>query len=201
MLSESSVIRKCGCGVVAVFNLLSYLRLYVYPENSALLSPFDISPDISRENFDRCVLRLSHRLFPVIPPLGTSGFALAAGLNIYFAKHRLPLHARWGVSKAELWESIDDMLSRDIPVILGIGQNLPAFWQHHLTPLYIKQTDEAYRNVSAVNSHFVTVTGSDAEWIRISSWGKEYYISKNDFSSYVREHSSSLVSTILYIKA
>ena len=49
-------------------------------------------------------------------------------------------------------------------------------------------------------SHYVTVTGLDDEWAQISSWGREYYINRREYDAFVRLHSASLFSNILYIK-
>ena len=50
------------------------------------------------------------------------------------------------------------------------------------------------------HAHYVTVTGADSDWLQISSWGKRYYIRKDDYLSYVKRHSARLFSNILYIR-
>ncbi|MFQ7549242.1 MAG: hypothetical protein ACLRMZ_01540 [Blautia marasmi] len=41
----------------------------------------------------------------------------------------------------------------------------------------------------------------DETWMRVSSWGKEYYINRQEYYNYVRKHSSFLISNICYIKS
>ena len=48
----------------------------------------------------------------------------------------------------------------------------------------------------STKAHFVTITGMDEEWLRISSWGKEYFINRREYDDYVKTHSTWLVSNI-----
>ena len=47
-----------------------------------------------------------------------------------------------------------------------------------------------------VKAHFVVVTGLENEYLQVSSWGKEYYISWQEYLHYAGKCSSFLVSNI-----
>lgn len=57
-----------------------------------------------------------------------------------------------------------------------------------------------------INSHFVTVTGiirddlASRYMLRISSWGKEYYINYEEYRHYVESTSGTITSSIVHIK-
>ena len=45
------------------------------------------------------------------------------------------------------------------------------------------------------------MTGIDEKCLKISSWGREYYIDREEYMSYIRRHSGSLVSNIVKIRS
>ena len=95
---------------------------------------------------------------------------------------------------------MEDMLSRDLPVILSVGPNFPAFWHNNRLPFYTRNADGAYRKAASTKGHFVTATGIDADWVRISSWGREYYINRAEYEQYTRENSYSVFNNLLYLR-
>lgn len=193
---KSETAQKYGCGVVAAADLLLYLHRYGAGETSF----FRGIPDgpIPWEIYDFCADRLRKRYLPLLPPFGLNAWVLAAGLNRYFREYRLPYRARWGVLPGELWQSVHTMLSRDIPVILCIGVNFP-FPKHQL-PLYIGEGG-AHQGAGGVRAHYVTITGMDEEWVRVSSWGKVYEFRREDFDRYRKRHSCGLYSNIIQIRS
>lgn len=196
---HSAVMRKCGCGVIAATDLLLYLHRNRKECQTEVFSGIPVQGLVSLSDYDRLSERLRKGYFPVIPTFGTSGFSVALGLNVYFRRYRLPLRAIWAVWREDLWNHIEQMLMDDLPVILTIGQNVPFFWMNHKLRLYVK-TDGWYRSTSSVKAHYVVITGMDSRWLRVSSWGKEYYINRNEFEQYVKKHSSYLISNIVCLK-
>ena len=197
--SESKIMRRCGCGVIAGLDLLIYLGRY----HGCVIAPIHKlvhSNPIPSDEYDRCALELSRRYLPLIPGHGINGLMLALGINRVFSRFRLPYRAHWGVYGENFWNEIDRMLRDDIPVILSIGPNFPLFWQHNTLPFYAKKADGVYYPVTKANAHYVSVTGLDEQWIRISSWGREYYLSRAEYSQYIKAHSLHLVSNILSIR-
>ena len=49
-------------------------------------------------------------------------------------------------------------------------------------------------------AHYVIVTGIAGEWLRISSWGRMYYIRIAEYEDYVRRYSCPLFSNICFIR-
>lgn len=197
--SENAALQKAGCGVIAAADLLYYLALY-HP-NCA--TPFTGTPAdniVPFCHYERLCQRLRKSYLPVIPNFGKTGPALSLGINAIFSQYRLPFHATWCVSSDKLFERIGEMLGNDIPVIFSIGQNFPAFWGKERVTLYKKSPEGPLIPAAGTKAHYVTVTGLDEEYLRVSSWGREYYIRRREYTDYVRLYSSSISSNILYIK-
>jgi hypothetical protein len=128
----------------------------------------------------------------------------------------------------DMLEHIEEMLSGDIPVILSIGPNTPLLWKNDGISFYVResvdnQTNNAddkillpapdlycYHTVkNKIHSHYVTVTGiyrnveknSPGEKIllRISSWGKKYYINYDEYRDYIDKSGGTFTSSMVYI--
>ena len=136
----------------------------------------------------------------MIPKLGINGLMLAGGLNLFFLRYSLPFRASWGIGSGKLFQQIEEMLARDIPVILAVGPNFPLFWQKNKLTFYASAASGDLRAACSINSHYVTVTGSDENYLKISSWGREYFIDRGEYLSYIRRHSGSVVSNIIKIR-
>lgn len=195
--SENPVLRRAGCGVIAAADLLYYLALY-----HGCPTPFTGMPDSNIIDFpvyERLCLRLMKSYLPVIPNFGKTGPAMALGLNALFAQYRLPYRATWRVSHKSLWESIEEMLRNELPVTISVGANFPAVWGRERVRLYEKCI-AGYRPAARTKAHYMTVTGLDGQWLRVSSWGREYYLRRSEYTDYVHRHGSPITSNILYIK-
>ena len=125
--------------------------------------------------------------------------AFSVGMNRLLRAHGLPYRAVWMLSGARLWQRIEDMLGRDLPVILSVGPNFPAFWQNNRLPFYIRTQDGTYRRAAATKGHFVVATGIDDEWVQISSWGRAYYIKRSEYDDYTKENSLYAFSNLVYL--
>lgn len=192
--SADAIMRRCGCGVVAVTDLLLYLSRY-HPD-CAMPSLTALGDEaLTPQHYDALTLRLRRRYFPLLYPTGIPGFLLAAGLNRLFRRWHLPYAARWGVPQAVLFETVEEMLRQDIPVILAVGGNFPCVWRKDRLPMRREGGGAA-----AVRAHYVTVTAMDGDTLTVSSWGKKYTISRRAYSRYVRQSSSALVSNLLYLR-
>lgn len=196
-LLSSAVLRRCGCGIAAAADLLIYLSLY-----HGMSSPLteDIStPELSVQRYNALCSRLSRSWLPVIPGLGKTGPALSLGLNALFRRHCLPLRAVWCSSRAKLFSRIDSMLRADLPVILAIGQNFPIVWGNEHVSMYTLSPIGDIASVTPVKAHYVVVTGIDDKKLRVSSWGRMYYIDRSDFMNYSRHHSLPTTCNILLL--
>lgn len=119
-------------------------------------------------------------------------------MNRCFRDCGLPLRARWGALPGSFWQTIHQMLARDIPVILCIGINFPLPWGKASLPLYTPE-GESFRQACTTRAHYVTVTGMGEEWLQILSWGRELYIRREELDRYRHRHSCGFYSNILCI--
>ena len=178
--------KKVGCGVISASNLLIHLQK---------------REQLSEQEYMEFAKNIWMRYLPVIPGFGMNGLTLMAGLNRYFGKYHLPYKAFWGISGRKMLSRIDQMLDRDLPVILSVGPNFPNVFGKKTLNFYSKTTDGKFMQAAKTKAHYVTVTGRDGIYLQISSWGKEYYIDIGEYREYVRTYSSPLVSNIICIKS
>lgn len=197
-LFDDPTMRGYGCGVIGGADLLYYLAL----TRPQWASPYTGRPDgspVSFQSYERLCSRLRRDFMPIIPHFGKTGPALAAGLNLYFSRYGIPLRARWCVSHEKLFERIAGMLQADLPVIFSVGANFPNFFGKHRVKLYSRTADGCMRPTASTCGHFMTVTGLDDDFLRVSSWGREYYISRSEYLGYTKRYGSSITSNIMYL--
>lgn len=200
-LLKSAALQRCGCGVVAALDLVRYLHLYRTGFSTDFFSGVEENASLPLPVYDLCIQRMRRNYVSILYPIGTTGFGLAGGLNHYFRQYSLPLKARWGVSREQLWARIEEMLASDLPVILSVGNRFPKLWEKQNAALHRKRADQTYYQATQTHGHFVTVLGIDNEWLRITSWGREYYLSKAEFRRYCDEASLSVLCNIVYLTA
>ena len=189
-----------GCGTIAATDILLYLDLHKdYCKGKEFQEEEKGNGILDAEVYEKCVETMRKKYFPIIPGLGIPGWLLGIEVNRYFIKNRIPLKAAFGVRSRNIPNRIKAMLAHDIPVILAIGPNFPIPLRKHKLAFYNK-TEEGYEKIAETAAHFVVVTGFESEWLRISSWGREYYINFYEYQNYVKKHSCSSVSNICYIK-
>ena len=112
----------------------------------------------------------------------------------------MPYMAYWNIFSRNMFLKIDRMISKDLPAILAIGPNFPLIWKKEKLTFYGKTNNGDYVPVTKIKAHFVTVTGREGEWIRISSWGKEYYFRVSEYREYVKKYSHSFVSNAIILQ-
>lgn len=193
-----ATMRACGCGVIAGLDVILYLS-----RHSDGACPFAAGEDgqiIPLSVYNSFASRLRRGFLPLIPGRGINGLMLTGGLELFFLRFRMPYSIRWGARSGSLFENIERMLASDIPVILAIGPNFPLFWQKNTLPFYRKNPEEILVKSCSARAHYVAVTGMDDEWLHISSWGREYYISRGEYMAYGKEHSIPLLNSIAVIK-
>lgn len=198
-LLRSKVLQRCGCGVVAALDLVRYLHLHEPACRTDFFTGVDDAAYLPLPVYDLCALRMQRGYVPALYPVGTTGFSLAGGLNRYFRRYGLPLKAGWGVAKEQLWEEIGRMLSEDLPVILSVGNRFPCFWRKDGAALY-RRVGDAMKESSRIHAHYVTVLGMDEQWLKVASWGREYYLAKGEFLRYRNEESLNLLCNVVSIR-
>lgn len=177
-------LKRSGCGVIGAANVICCIRG---------------KRKITKAEYMDISEQLWKRDLPVLPGIGMNGLTLMVGMNRYLKRAGLPYRAAWKISRKTMLSRIDQMLAEELPVILSIGPNAPKIWGKESVSLYQKSSAGQMIVVTKTKAHFVTVTGREERWLRISSWGKEYYIDWNELKEYIAGYSSSLVSNILYI--
>lgn len=179
-----SYLRQVGCGVIGAADVVLYLKNEIF---------------LTKEQYLAAASRLWKHYIPVIPGFGVNGLMLIIGLNFYFRKEGFPFFASWQFYGKKTYRMIDRMLADDLPVILAVGPNFPKIWKKERLTLYAKKADGSFYAASSARAHYVTVTGREGRWIRVSSWGKEYFINLKEYDHYVRTGSSLLVCGIVRI--
>ena len=178
-------LKSYGCGIIGAADVILCIQG---------------KKEISKSEYQKFAHHLWKRYLPVLPGFGINGIFLKMGMNRYFRKHKIPHRASWKISGKKLFLRIDEMLAKNLPVILSIGPNFPLIWGKQSVKFYVQKENGSYMAVSKARAHYVTVTGKNAEWIEISSWGSKYYINQQEYKEYVRRYSSFLVSNIICIQ-
>lgn len=191
MWSDHKVVRRCGCGPVAAYDLLLYLERK---------HGRDVPFPASQQDYVRGLEKLQRRYFPLIYPKGINGLLLTLGLNRLFLELRLPYAAVWAASGKKLFARMADMLCSDIPVILAIGPNFPLLWQKNKLVFYRLSSDGRYLPAANVTGHYVTALEMTDEWVKIASWGRCYYFRISEYEDYVNRYSSFLISNLVLIR-
>ena len=195
---SQKALRRCGCGLVCALDLLIYLHRW-HGCGTPFLEGLEANP-IDAALYEQKITRLRRRWLPIVYPLGTSGLALAWGLGRFFRKFGLPLRARWAVKWERLFPTVEEMLKKDIPVILAVGQSFPRIWRKDKLTFYRKTADGEYRPASATRAHFVNVTGIDGHWLQVASWGRCYYVNREEFCQFAKQYSLRWLCNIVYIQ-
>ena len=199
MHSHDPVMERCGCGIVAVQEVLLYLTRYHGCPGQELLGSMSERTVISQDEYNRSLDRLRSRYIHLIPSFGVNGISLVAGMNAVFRRYGYPYRGQWKISSRSFYPCMEDMLERDIPVIISVGPNFPAVWGKKTVELS-PETRGRGAVPQGINAHYMIATGLDENSIHISSWGRKYLIDREEYDEYVRRISSSIVSNLVYIK-
>jgi len=187
-------LRGWGCGTAAALMVLGYLHRY---HRNAQSAPMHTLPAEPEKDYCRTLLDTTGRkYFPVLPRYGMSGLSLAFLLNRYFRRFRMPYTARW--RSVHVLPELTKMLQKDIPVIFSVGPDFPLLWQKHPLDLYARPGDQ--KSVQKVRAHYMVVTGYKTGWLRLSSWGREYYLPTAAWNEHHKYHSGYLVDGIVQIR-
>ncbi len=202
--------KACGCGIIALADLVLYLAgkdsRYLTEKNRNYVNR-ELSEAAYREYFD-FVYDFVGGIFARV---GISGIRLFRRFNRMSKQNGWKLRAGWGLSRKKLLPRIEEMLKSDIPVILCVPFMLRRKDKEDKLPFYKKEYDEqtgqdTYVAVSYVSAHYVTVTEMFVErdgevYLKVSSWGKEYYIRFSEYDTYINTHFlGKILGNILYIR-
>lgn len=178
--------QEVGCGIIACANILAQI---------GEIGEGNLEKDVYM-NFTE---HLRKFYLPVFPIVGMNGIFMMIGMNLFFLRHKLPYTCYWGAGRKNFDGHIERMLEENIPPVLSVGPNFPNLFGKHRVTFYTK-AGERYVPGTSTQAHYVSVTGMDEFWYRISSWGKQYYVSKKEYEEYRKKHSGHIVSNILVVK-
>ncbi|MCR5215344.1 MAG: hypothetical protein K6C69_00145 [Lachnospiraceae bacterium] len=188
-----------GCGLVAVADTLSYLCR----TNGASIPQIPYESTISQETYTKYLNRLRRRM-PILSLLGgIPAMELVWALRYYSKKAHLSYSFRWGVPSRKMYGVIAKMLSQDLPVIVSVGMAFPYFISKAGVKYYEKRPNGNLVVAGTVRGHYMTITGlmdvDERAYLRVSSWGMEYYIDFEEYLNFARKKSNLLFTNILYI--
>jgi hypothetical protein len=213
--SRDYIIHHYGCGTIATADLFLYLAIksdaYRNGVTESVLKGTDSAYYKDYMSYVRKVNTYYTKTKRYIAVLGPR---IAHAFNSYARIYQYRLRAKWklGLSYYDMLAYIEEMLSRDIPIILSIGPNTPFLWQNKGISFYnrevINDTDHYQQVRSNVNSHYVTITGiynqltnnKEKIMLHISSWGKSFYINYNEYRDYIDNVGDSFTSSMIYIR-
>ncbi len=233
--SKDYVLHQYGCGTIATADFLLYLAM----QNSSLKSietEIAMKTDSNIINYDDYIVyvrKINDQYTKTKRVIAVLGTKIASAINSYSEFYDFGYKATWRLKLTyyDMLDIMEEMLYKDIPVILSIGPNTPKLWGKKGIPFYEYREIE-YREISPnreppsdgtdqipvkkpyyykaaqqnVNSHYITVTGIIKDEIagrimlRISSWGKEYYINYEEYWDYIDSASGTFTSSIVQVK-
>lgn len=246
--SKDYILHNFGCGTIATADMF----LYLARQNKALQTPItavamsnrivclgqptannndllqqpsqNYENEINYPNYISYVHLINERYTRTLPVIAVIGPTIASAVNSYSDFFKLNMSATWRLklNYYDMYELIEEMLQKDIPVILSIGPNTPKLWGKKGIPFYElfeinyhepdNNSEQAakpyyYKAVKQdINGHYVTVTGlikddiSSRIMLRISSWGKQYYINYEEYRDYVDNTGGTLTSSLIHVK-
>lgn len=214
-LSQDYAIHKWGCGAVAIADFFLYLARADQTKDTPATSLARPARMIySYEDYTLYLRFMQQRFTPILPYAGMNGFMLAAAANHYAMKYQIPIKASWKafLDDEQMLRAIRKMIAADLPVIISIGPNMPLFFRKEGILFYMKNNKEdnsklEHYQIGArnVHAHYVTVTGivglkNKKLLLKISSWGREFYIDYQEWREYVANKGDRLTSSLLYVE-
>ena len=178
--------RAGGCGVVALNDCLAYLKGATSYE--------------SIPAYKKAFNKTARKVLFIPSSLGMSYIQLFLGAKALLFKASIKLKSSWCFSRKKAYLRISDMLSNNLPVILGI----PKIFVKHKKDSELSFYDCTLLKVNQTHGHFVVITGIYSEeskiYFSISSWGRKYFISYDELMAFLKKHPASLLGFMLYLR-
>ncbi len=203
-----------GCGLVSVGDIILYLTKNGKMVPQAIDKQVIGQEIIEQTEYLDYLRKLSQRFFYISYCIrGITGPMLALGFNLMSMMSKSPYRAVWGVPVSKIHRAVMKMLEKDIPVLFSVGANFPRIWRKEGITLYQKSVPHPADEKTdapvliccgSTHKHYMTITGiiqdeRNGELLRISSWGKEYYVKWEEYETFIRQNSMAFFSNILYI--
>lgn len=197
--------RRMGCGIVAFGDLLLYMAgrnsRYRFKGSDCYVNRI-LTEEEYKDYFNDRYAFLGG--LPARTGNGLSGFRLQGRFNRMARTEGFKLRAKWGFSGRRIYDRMEEMLEKDIPVILCIP--LMIFKKDKKDGItFYKKEQNGYNKACTVSAHYVVVTGlfkeHDDVYMSISSWGVKYYVNWKEYDRFVHTHFlGTILGNLLYIK-
>lgn len=223
--SKDYILRNYGCGTIATADMFLYLAMQnEMMQTSITATALQNDKLVKYENYNQYVRQINNYYTNTRHIIAVLGPKVASAINSYSDDYGLSLKAawRWKLTYYDMLDIIEEMLYMDIPIILSIGPNSPKLWGKRGVPFYerkeidyhdsddnsdVKTKPYYYHAVKqAVNSHYVVVTGIIKDdiagriMLRISSWGKMYFINYEEYRDYIDTAGSTWTSSLVQLR-
>lgn len=190
--SDKKLVADYGCGLIAFNDAILYMK-------TGLRRKFN-----SKENYLNRLYMIKKDYFKFWFWHGIPGIFLSLAMNRFFKGNNMPYKAKWGVLPCNLKRRIKEMINHmDVPVIISVG---PGYLNKNRVTLYERVSKKEFQEVNSAKGHYMTVTGYIEEpgteklMLRLSSWGKMYYMDYSEYEEYVKKSDNFYFSSILNIR-
>ncbi|MDA3846083.1 MAG: hypothetical protein PF505_05975 [Vallitaleaceae bacterium] len=209
-------IKKYGCGLISATDVLLYIN-----QNNAEWGETTLKQNqVDMSEYKTLVAEFDRHYFRARRNLGVLGPFLSLGFKKYIRNHKLRLKIKWGTfySSTTIYKKIVLMLKKDVPVIISIGPSRFGDKSRGIALYVLKPNSESmtsnegnqdkviYEAYKTIKGHYVVVTGiflnehNKHMMLRISSWGKLYYMDWEEYRNYHLHHSMPFTSSILTVE-
>ncbi len=187
--SDKRIKQESGCGLIALLDIC----LYIFGDT-----------DTHEEQYIRCFNKLYEFYGGIRHNSGISGISMAKCFNRIMKKKEMALKASWGLSGKKMHARVEEMLAKDIPVVLCIPRMVLKRDKKDKLNLYCAG-DKIGKVACSTNAHYVTITAivsaSGEDYYRVSSWGNQYFICVKEYDSYMKNHFlGTILGNVLYIQ-
>lgn len=208
---RESVLSRGGCGLVALGDFFltagkTYPELYPSMENGCFrpAAPETRKP-LERQRYLAYLRSLGKGYLTILPKIGANAWQIWAAAERYRRKSGSRLRPRWGVFSRNMEKRIRRMLEAGLPVLFCVGPDLNPFCRGQKVPLY-QMYGDCLKETARVRGHYMSITGlcTDRQgktFLQVSSWGRKYYISLEEYRAYRRKQPpllGSWLSNLLY---
>ncbi|MBQ8596226.1 MAG: hypothetical protein IJ409_00410 [Lachnospiraceae bacterium] len=202
--AEDEKKQKMGCGIVALSDIFLYLS-GKYNKSLQLDESSYVNCELDQKTYCEYYNRIYRFAGGVSLKNGASGIKLWRKFNRMAKLQGWKERARWGFSRKKMFGRMEEMLKKDIPVILCVPMALFKKDKEKGLWFYTKNEKGDYIPRTRVNGHYVVVTELFFEqeeiYLVISSWGKQYFIKWKEYEEQIRSRLfGAFLGNLLYIK-
>ena len=203
-LKEDEKKQKMGCGIVALSDIFLYLS-GKYNQGVQIGDRSYVNHGLKQKEYCEFYDKIYAFAGGVSLKNGVSGIKLWRKFNRMARRQGWKERARWGFSRKKIFQRMEEMLLKDIPVILCMPMALFKKEKDKGVRFYQKNQKGEYVPYTRVNGHYVVVTEllyeEDEIYLVISSWGKQYFIKWKEYDEEIRSRLfGAILGNLLYIK-